>query len=169
MDINKMSFTQLRNALAECRGTDPLREMLIRKMMMKRYLEYQQYRRNKNVKKIEPNYYPEMIQLEDDVQDRSINLSEFPDLEVQETSLNEMENMQFEPIESLVDPKYLSEMQKDHLNNNLMFRMSNDIDLKKSYQNKKKKRDCIKPFSDDPNEGFAPFKSTKTNNHLKKF
>jgi hypothetical protein len=159
--ISQMTFGDLRNELANC--TDPIRKEIIRNLMYIRYKQHlykkekvQQIKkenRNKQIRKIKRRVKKELEckykSKDSDISD-ILDLNDFvePDVVVEQ-----------EQIQNQV-PQY----NRDKTNNNLMKRLSNDIDINKmkdeniyNKKNKDTKRDFVPPFANNLDEKYASF------------
>lgn len=132
--INKMTFGELRNELANC--TDPVKKEIIRNLMYIRYNQHlakkekikklkKEYRRkqiHKIKQKIEDKYKLSDLEKEDSESD-ILDINDFQKEQKFEQE-QEQENILYNNNEI---PKY----NRDKTNTNLMKRLSNDIDINK--------------------------------------
>ncbi|MCJ7636446.1 MAG: hypothetical protein MUO21_03065 [Nitrososphaeraceae archaeon] len=170
--INKLTFGELRNELANC--NDPVRQYIIRNLMLVRYKQHlenkevqqqmkKDYRKNqlKKIKKRIENKYvkKEHVSLESfddsEIFDHDKELKNIND-KVQE--LNELNNDNPWRDEILNN---IPEYNKDKTNKNLMSRLQNDIDINRLKDNtihsKKINKDFVPPFADETDDQYASF------------
>ncbi len=181
--IKNMSFDQLREELSLCKN-NPVKELIIRKMMKNRYLELKNrkqrlinQRKMKELSRIEEANYQRQfnnnLENENIVDDNLVD-ELFEDIQRLKNRDNDMVDIfnesDFKPLPnhgplnaldpnaSLYDRKFKQEIEKDHMNNHLMDRLNSDIDIKKmSKRNKKKNFDM--PFSNNIDANYASINS----------
>ena len=185
--INKMTFRELRNELANCMN-NPVRGTIIRNLMYIRYNQHlykkqqlEQFRKEAKRKqilqiknKLEKKYKKnnEIINhnhseehYDDDFgsfkkehcKDVDLNENDFNDTKPLFGSLNELD----EDNSDLFDLRDITEYERDHANNNLMDRLNVDMDLHNIKV--KTKNDFVMPYSND----IGSYASFHSNNNLK--
>jgi len=176
--IKKMTFNELRNELAKC-NNNPVKEKIIRSMMVLRYNQHMERKRYIQMKQAEK--YQKMIIKQQQMQhnnannvnnvnnvnnesDENIVLDEndFDFIKPTYKSLNELDDQSndedFRPV------REIKEQERDKLNDNLVSRLNNDMELKNNNEkNKQDKVDIVPPFSNDLGDMYAPFESIKQN------
>lgn len=179
-ELNKRSYSQLKKELNSC--NNPVRNKIIRKLLERRD------NKKKIVKKaFESNKYDEsdIDNLINKLKGLNFNLDSDDEIVVLEESDSDIdyikENLQDENIDELLseatsDPnsgedyqkkffnkKFRGEIERDHVNNQLMDRLSSDIYIRtfKANTTKDKKKIFVSPFSDAPDPKYAPFAVNK--------
>jgi len=177
--INRLTFKELRNELANCKNNH-VKESLVRHLM---YIRYNQYIQKKNeedrikrehkkrqiekIKKhVEEKYKRKELvnnvkrdDIFDDIDDEDKNMA----------SLSELVNEVVEEEEdNLFDSRGISEYDRDFTNNNLMERLNSDITIRTNKPKiEKSRKDIIPPYSNEPGDNYASyqsaFKSSKNN------
>lgn len=150
--LSQLSFRELKEELINSKNS-PVKELIIRKLMQKKYNEYKM-RKQQKVQKIS-------------------KIDEFPLTDEDfNNPLPAQPIAEFEQVDDDLN-KFKSEIEKDYLNNNLMERMNSEIDIRvtKKKNNKKypKKKEFIPPFTDDNTDKYAPFNDQTFNNNLYDF
>lgn len=152
--INNLTFGQLRNELANC--NDPIKEKLLRNIMLIRYKQHLRNKTKYNVSNKTNNYnqFP-------------LNENDF-ELTPNINTLNEVQEN-----DDLYDNRDINEYDRDLTNNNLMNRLNSDIDIYTKGMSKQKP-DFIPPYINNVGDDYAslgafqgaPFinKSRPTNN-----
>jgi len=186
--IKKMTFNELRNELARCTN-NPVKEKIIRSMMVLRYNQHMERKRFIQMKQAEK--HQKMLMKQQQLQqsnnvnnnnnvnnDNNINNDNNVNNESEENiildendydfikptykSLNELDDQSndedFRPV------REIKEQERDKLNDNLVSRLNNDMELKNNNEkNKQNKVDIVPPFSNDLGDMYAPFESIKQN------
>jgi len=180
--IKKMSFKDLRNELANC--NNPIKAKIIRSLMVLRYNQHMERKRFIQMKQQE-RYHRIMIKQQqeqtmrnnNDNNDNDNNVNELEenimlddddfDIKPKFGSLNELDEQSndsdFRPI------REIKEQDRDKLNDNLVSRLNNDLELK--YHNEKSKQekvDIVPPFSNDIGGMYAPFASAESKSDKRK-
>lgn len=175
--LSKMSFNQLKKELPKCKNKNE--ELIIRKLMKKKYLKYMKM---KKIKK-KTNIYQLADDLLMDIKNNKVNddnidniVNMFDESDFKDTpnfpSLNELDptNELANELDGdeLYDKKFKEEIKRDQLNNNLMNRLNSDIDIQS--MRKKYKKNIEVPFSNS-NDGLyaSPFKNNLPNNNFNRF
>lgn len=165
--INKMNFRQLQEELSVS-SNNPVKSLLIRKLMKQKYLRYKKIREmsvhqkrpkpdnrideesimmaNELLEEIEKNNNEEILEVVNEFTDNDFN---------RHGPLNELD-----PSSTLYDDKFKDEIQRDQMNNHLMSRMNSDIHIQEIRRNKLKNFET--PFSDAPNDRYASFHNDPT-------
>lgn len=168
--IKKMTFKELRNELVNCTN-NPIREKIIRNMMILRYNQHMERKRIYEIRKAErlqkkmmKKQQNSMVDNNENDNDEQIILDENDYEYVNPTyrSLNELDEQSndedFRPV------REIKEQERDKLNDNLVSRLNNDLELRNGNEkNKEKKVDIIPPFSNDTGDMYAPFESIHQN------
>ncbi|AYV76940.1 MAG: hypothetical protein Barrevirus4_24 [Barrevirus sp.] len=167
-EVNKMTFAELRNELANC--SDPVKQYIIRNLMM---LRYKQHLENKELERnLKKKYQKSQIKkikrkLEKKYRNKSVNnpLTNSDFIEPEETREEEDDNTNNN--NNMYNGTKINEYIKDRTNNNLMNRLHNDIEINKmkddniyksSKSNKKNNNDFVSPFSNDGSDDkYASF------------
>ena len=185
--INKMSFQRLRDELSIC-VDNPVKNLLIRKLMKQKYIEYKKrkeiyemkkrnnYNKIKKRKIIEDNTSRMLAEelLEDINKNNELRANEINEINEMNEILefmDEINNNQervydhgplndLDPSARLYDQKFTEEIEKDEMNNNLMNRLNSDIYIQEMRKNKRKKFET--PFSNGPDEKYASFQMDPT-------
>jgi len=158
-EIYNMTFDELRNELYNCNGNQ-VKEHIIRNIMFTKYQKHltkiQQH--NNQIKKI--NETKKIIEIKKvlPVQPNNNNFS------LESDSENNSENNSEKNTDNDSD---IDENGKDELNNTIMERLNNDIDIKNLNTNKKKKSTMIPPYIDNIGDMYASWKFSDKN--LKSF
>lgn len=169
--IKKMTFKELRNELAKC-NRNPVKEKIIRSMMILRYNQHMERKRLIQMKQAEK--YQRMIMKQQSHQQNNNNIENESDEDVilddndfelikpTYGSLNELDDQSndedFRPI------REIKEQERDKQNDHLVSRLNNDVELKnQSEKNNQDKPNIIPPFSNDLGDMYAPFESIKQN------
>jgi len=134
--INNLTFKELRSELVLAKG-DPLKEYLIRNLMLIRY--------NRHIH----NKHQPIIT-------KPIIKTQFNQIDVSDL-VDDLMNDNQEIIEELHDNRPIVEYERDKANNNLMERLNNDMDIRNTKINKKKP-EFLLPYSNDPGENYASIK-----------
>jgi hypothetical protein len=165
--INKMNFRQLQEELS-ISSNNPVKSLLIRKLMKQKYLRYKKIRELANQQqRVKPrkNIDEESIMMANELLEEIGKGNNDTVLEV----VNEFTDDDFnrhgplnelDPSASLYDSKFADEIQRDQMNNHLMSRMNSDIHIQEIRRNKLKNFET--PFSDTPNDRYAPFHNDPT-------
>ena len=161
--IKRMNFYQLKKELSRCKN-NPKKELIIRKLMKKRYLEY---KRKKSRSKKEELIDSDTIKLADDLlEDINYNkLKKNEDLAdiFDESDFKETPNLppldELDPTNELYDTKFKEELKRDEMNKHLMDRLNGDISIQSIRKNNK--RNIEVPFSNDDNGNYAPIHNNK--------
>ena len=166
--INKLTFGQLRNELANC--TDPVRQYIIRNLMYVRYTQYLEHKETQNqmkkdYKKKQISKIKKKIISKRKQQDKPLaNLDGF-DLDNIDNldNLDELTNL--DNLDNLTQDQ-IKEYNKDKTNRNIMNRLYNDIDINKMKDSKKKlDNEFVPPFSTGSDDQYASFDTAfKTTN-----
>jgi len=167
--INRMNFRQLQEELSVSSG-NPVKSLLIRKLMKQKYLRYRKIKEmskqkqqrlanpdirideesimmaNELINEIERSNNDAILEVVDEFTEDDFN---------RHGPLNELD-----PSASLHDDKFADEIQRDQMNNHLMNRMNSDIHIQEIRRNKLKNFET--PFSDAPNDRYAPFHNDPT-------
>ncbi len=180
--IEDMNFDELRDELSVSTG-NPVKELLIRKIMKQKYYEYKkkkqqkiankkrkemeriQSKRNKILKKkladdllndIEFKKYQSIRKHQEDILDL---VNDFDDNDFDETDFNDIPDHgplnDLDPEARRYDNKFVKEIERDHMNNHLMGRLNSDIYIKD--MGKEVGRTFQTPFSENPDENHASF------------
>jgi len=156
--INKLSFNELRNELAYC--NDPVRELLIRKLMKIRYIELvdrkkriimqqqleEEQRQMLIKKKMEMRYRQKLSKVKDNelssklIDELLIDDERDIDKTIRTRSMNA-------DLDENGEPKFVKEVKRDKLNNNLMDRLNSDMDIRKYQNMTKEKKEFISPYA----------------------
>lgn len=158
--IHALSFKDLKKELINC-GNNPVRELMIREIMHKKYCEYT---KNKSKKPLIHQKQPKRTRQQEKEEEEEQEEQEEQQIYLEDEDFDELPKM--ESLNELDDDRFKTEVKKDHLNNNLMDRLNSDIDIcsKRKDQLKKKKeqeKSFIPPFADDIGDRYAPFITAK--------
>ena len=184
--INKLTFGELRNELANCRN-NPVREKVIRNLMCIRYnqhlqkkIQIEQFKKEQKRKqimkiknKLEEKYkyklnenYNKPDDLLDFVDnDEKVQFDKNDFNNINENDLNNINENDFkndfknelDETNELYDSRNITEYGRDYANNNLMERLNIDMNLRKDTPIVKNKKDFATPYSNNPGTQFAPF------------
>jgi hypothetical protein len=162
--INKLTFKELRNELANCKN-NPVRETLIRNLMYIRYnqhlhkkqqlIQLKKEHKKKQISKIknklEEKYKRngDALNFDDEI---DFNENDFKTLKPPFEPLNELDK-----TDELFDSRDITEYDRDYANNNLIERLNIDADLRKIKPKFKNKNDFMTPYSNDSGGNYAPF------------
>lgn len=146
--INRMSFRELKIELLEC-NNNPVKEQIIRRLMLRKYELYKKKKIDKH-RRIQIKW--EKQRMHHDME-RNINEIELQE-RISKSELPKRRNYGeltgFGPLDEFegrqYDAKFGREIEKDHLNNNLMLRMNSNVDIKKT---KPLKGEFIPPYSNE--------------------
>lgn len=166
--MDKMNFYQLRNELSYC--DDPVKELLIRKMMVREYTKLKHNKINKHKRYVRNNRSSDKItnnltdnltdNLADDLYNEIIKQNDMNPNIFDETDFNPIPNHgplnDLDPNAKRFEGKYKEEIKRDSMNNNLMDRLNNDIDIQMNRVNKRKLFET--PFSNENGGNFANIK-----------
>ena len=167
--INKLTFGQLRNELANC--TDPVRQYIIRNLMYVRYTQYLEHKETQNqmkkdykknqISKIKKKIISKRKQKDKD-KDKPLELFDLDEL-TNLDNLDELDNLN--NLDNLTQDQ-IKEYNKDKTNRNIMNRLYNDIDINKMKDSKKKlDNEFVPPFSTGSDDQYASFDTAfKTTN-----
>lgn len=162
--INKLTFGELRNELANC--NDPVRQYIIRNLMLVRYKQHlankeaqqqmkKDYRKNqiKKIKSKLKDKYTKKVNISLEPYDDS-ELFDHEGIEYND-QVQEINNWEGDNLNGI--PEY----NKDKTNKNLMSRLQNDIDINRlkdnTIHNKKINKDFVPPFADETDDQYASF------------
>ena len=120
--MNNLSFNELKKLLKNCKN--PSEELIIRRKMKDKYISYIKYKNRKNPSKSTTN------NLVDNVLDE----------------LDQYNCKSSKKVKGNKDDKIKNNMSRDHMNNNLVNRMRNDILIKSNNKKRINKKDFIPPF-----------------------
>lgn len=163
--INKLTFGQLRNELANC--NDPVRQYIIRNLMLVRY---KQYLKNKELQhQMKKEYRKRQIKkIKSKIESKyknSKSMEPFDDLDLFDEIDGNGNNDEI--IHDLMQnndelPENIQEYMRDKTNKNLRSRLHNDIDINRMkdntiFNNKIKKNDFVPPFADGNDDQYASF------------
>lgn len=173
--IQKMTFGELRNELAN--SDDPVKKEIIRNLMYIRYNQHIAKKEKINQLKKE-NRKQQIHKIKKKVEDKyKSNTNDTLDLDIDD--LFEQEKKKEKHIVLDEEPEEITytqqttpqikEYNRDKTNNNLMKRLSNDIDINKIkddhiYSNRRKdiSRDFVPPFANNLDEQYASFSDAFT-------
>jgi hypothetical protein len=147
--INRLTFRELRNELTKC-NNDPVKEKIIRNLMLVRYKQHLERKRLRELKKIE--YQQKQSEQTNDFFPFDDDDFAKPSFE----SLNELDDEKSNEL--LFSNRKIEEQDRDHVNNSIVERLNGDIDIKEM-RNKKKKPNIVSPYTNFPGDNFAPFNS----------
>lgn len=170
--INKMNFRELRDELS-LSSNNPVKSLIIRKLMKQKYLKYKKIRdmniqqqKYKVIHKKQEDEITKMMvnelldEIEKNNNDTILEVIDDTDM-LDETNYDKHGPLnELDPSAKLFDNKFVDEIQRDHMNNNLMNRMNSDIHIQEIRRNKLKNFET--PFSDTPNDRYAPFHNDPT-------
>lgn len=145
--INNMSFNELKNELNNCYD-NPIKEKIIRELMVLKYNQYITAQQNKKLKQIQRQKRREETKMK-------ISIINDDSPTTIETDI--FDDFSFDDIDDDFDNSII-EYKKDINNNNLMDRMNADMEMKKMKVSTSKK-DIIKPFVDTTCDTYATFKN----------
>lgn len=169
--INKLTFGELRNELANCRN-NPVREKVIRNLMCIRYnqhlqkkIQIEQFKKEQKRKQIMKikNKLEKKYKYKVNHYDKTDDLLDFVDndekVQFDENDFNNVnENKnELDEVNELFDSRNITEYGRDYANNNLMERLNIDMNLRKENPIVKNKKDFATPYSNNPGNHFAPF------------
>ncbi len=157
--LSELSFKQLKQELINSHNS-PVKELIIRRLMQKRYQEYKIKKQQKQ-QRLHKKSNPRESKVESKAEKRIF--LEDDDFNTPTPAPKEQEFEDFD--------KFKSEIDKDYLNNNLMDRLNSEIDIRASKQKKKQqpnnsKKEFVPPFTDDNSDKYAPFNSQTFSNSL---
>ena len=155
--IRNMSFDQLREELSLVQN-NPVKELLIRKLMKQKYIELRKNKFNKIDRRFDDKYNKKKIndKLADDLlyeinkykpkkSHKNINTKNINTKNINTKNINTNTSL------ANIDKKFIPEIEKDDLNNNMMKRMNSNIDIQSFRNNSKKIFDT--PFSNNNDSG----------------
>lgn len=149
--INNMSFNELKNELSNCYN-NPIKEKLIRELMLIKYNEHIILQQQNKTKKHSPSIKQKIMEpIEVPYNDNDFSLDDL-DSNNSSEKINNFERTL--PIE--YNKTKIIEYDKDVTNNNLMARMDSDMEIKKMKVSSSKK-DLIKPFVNATCDNYASF------------
>lgn len=171
--INRMTFRELRDELS-LSSDNPVKNLLIRKLMKKKYLEYKKRKEDAMKSKvIKPKKQLKNKGASDEISIRlanelldDIQRNDGDDIMEIVGEFNENDFKMHGPLNDLdprarlYDKKFAGEIERDQLNNSLMNRMNSDIYIQDMRKNKRKTFET--PFSNEPDEKHAPYHNDPT-------
>jgi len=161
--IFNMNFNELRDELVYC-DNNPIKEMLIRKLMKEKYVYYiKRKQRIENEKRLY-NLIQQKEQQKQFIKQDNMSMSS-EDIYFEENDFNFLPD--HGPLNELdknntINDRLKNEIDRDHFNNNLMERMNSEIDIIK-LNNKRPKDAILKPYEISTK---GPFDN---NNNVNKF
>ena len=164
--INKMNFRQLRDELS-ISSNNPVKSLLIRKLMKQKYLKYKKIREMSKTHHIKADEQVDEIsimmanELLDELEKSNTDTTMQVVDEFTENDFNRHGPLnELDTSPTLQDDKFADEIQRDQMNNHLMSRMNSDIHIQEIRRNKLKNFET--PFSDTPNDRYASFHNDPT-------
>lgn len=166
--IRKMTFEELREELTYCEN--PVKNILIRKIMKEKYNQYLRRRNQLITKKQRKTLYEERKVATrkrkkkemDDIIESLINNINEPEIELKEEDFNAKDVHgplnELDDDYGLFDDKFKKEVAQDIMNNNLMERMNSELDIMSATKARKNNKDFIPPYANNEGDKYASFK-----------